>query len=182
VVRQQAFFLISFFFLLTSAPLDKQMQARLMAMAAGAQLLLGVAYTDSLWLVKNKLAEEEIYLQRKEGFKAEELMDVSWMDFMAWYDYALTGAVWGAPFLLLLATRYSTSRQVHSLTLHPGNMTELVTYGMFGFQRKKMLPNAAIMRTKHANRVYIDGKVFMLHEKGKMFEPTIFSRIYKLKD
>lgn len=61
---------------------DRQMQARLMPMAAGAQLLLGVAYLDSLYLVKSRLAEEDRLLQVREGLPDPSS---SWLDHFAWY-------------------------------------------------------------------------------------------------
>jgi hypothetical protein len=38
---------------------DKQFQARLIPMAAGTQLLLAFAHSDSLYMVKKRLAEQD---------------------------------------------------------------------------------------------------------------------------
>lgn len=161
---------------------DKQWQARLMTMAAGAQMLLGVAYTDSLYLVKRKLAEDEKLTQMKEGFKDVTLSKLDFLDFMTLWDYGLTATVWAAPFLLLLATRYSTSRWVHSLTLLPNSMVELVHYNIIGARTKMTLPVASVMRGKIAKRLYVDGKIFMLPETGKFFEKDVFERVFKKRD
>lgn len=158
---------------------DKQLQARAMAMAAGVQGVLGAAWTDSLWLVKNKLASEERLKQLREGF--DDVDSVKWYDFMEWYDWALGSAVWLAPLLLLVATRYSTSRWVHSMTLLPDQRTSVVTYNMLGSKKERVLPNSAIMRTRTAGRLYLDGKTFLLHEKGQWMEKDVFDRIYRQK-
>lgn len=158
---------------------DRQIQARMMGMAAGVQTILGVAWTDSLWLVKNKLAEEERLQQIRDGFTE---VTSQWYDFMAWYDWALASAIWLAPALLLLATRYSTSRWVHSLTLLPGQRSRVVNYSMFGFQRSRTMPNSLIFRMKAGRRCQIDGKYFLFHEKGTFLEPDVMERVYKRLD
>ena len=158
---------------------DKQMHARAMAMAAGVQGVLGVAWTDSLWLVKNKLAEEEELRQIADGLPDAHSV---WYDHMEWWDWALGSAIWLSPFLLLLATRYSTMRWIHSLTLLPGQMTRVVSYSMIGSQKQRVLPNSAIMRAPQDSRLFIEGKNYLLPDKGTWFEKDAFHRVYKRKD
>ncbi len=54
---------------------DKQFQARLIPMAAATQLLLAVAHSDSLYMVKSRLAEQDrvrLRKQRKQFLKKKK--------------------------------------------------------------------------------------------------------------
>lgn len=83
-----------------------QMQARLLVMAAFAQLLLGVAYFDSLWLVKKKEAEHQMLQELREGFADAKLK--SPFHYLSTMDKVLGCAIAGAPILLLVSSRFST--------------------------------------------------------------------------
>ena len=55
---------------------DKQFQARLIPMAAATQLLLAVAHSDSLYMVKSRLAEQDrvrLRKQRKQVSKEKKI-------------------------------------------------------------------------------------------------------------
>jgi hypothetical protein len=117
-------------------------------------------------------------MQLKEGFGDAAARPI-W-DFMEWYDYGLTSLVWAAPFVLLLATKLSTSRWIHSLALLPRGMVQIVTYNMLGSKVSRELPVASVMRSrKSAKRIYIDDKMFMLPEKGEFHDKETFERVFK---
>ncbi len=104
-------------------------------------------------------------------------------DFMEWYDYGLTGLVWAAPLVLLLATKFSTSRWIHSLSLLPRGMAQVVTYGMFGSKVTRVVPVASVMRSARmeSKRIYVEDKTYMLPEKGEFFEKESFNRVFKAR-
>lgn len=155
---------------------DKQWQARMMAMAAGVQLLLGAAYTNSLYLVKKRLAEQEEFLQAKEGFQAA--VHASPLDFMTTTDWTLCSIVWSAPLLLLVAANFSTARWIHSLTLLPRSQVQVVSYSVLGFLRSRVLPTSSIMRGNNS-RLFVESKTYVLPDQGTLYEKEVFERVFR---
>ena len=84
---------------------------------------------------------------------------------------------------MLLATKWSTSRWVHSLALLPRGNVQIVSYGMFGSKVTRVLPVASVMRsTKSEKRIFVDDKSFMLPEKGQMHDKETFDRVFKSRN
>ncbi len=84
------------------------MHARLLVLAAAAQVAVAVAYLDSLWLVKSTEAEREKIQQLEEGFADAQLK--SPFAYLTTMDKFLSCVVVAAPIMLMVASRYSTVR------------------------------------------------------------------------
>lgn len=160
---------------------DKQWQARLMIMATGVQFLLGVAWFNNLWLLRKREAERQTRLEREDG-----LVDVKEKSALSQFrtsDYALAAFILSAPFVFMVGIRLSASRWIHSLTMVTQHETRIETYNLLGARIRRILPNSAIYRDRaHPDRLILDGKWFQMPRGGKLHEPAVLERVYKIRD
>ncbi len=159
---------------------DRQLAARMMPVSAVMQTVLAVLHTSSLMTVKKGLAEADRLEQIRLG--VENAVVQPWSNYLQWYDWALSGVVWGAPLLLLVSTRFTSQRWIASLALLPGSQCEVVTYNWIGNLHKRVVPLSAVQRTRAGRHLLIDGRHFLLYEKtGKYPNRSVFERVIKVK-
>jgi hypothetical protein len=158
---------------------DRQFAARMMPIASVVQVGLAVLHTSSQSAVKKGLAQADRLEQIRLG--VENAMLLPWEHYMRWYDWGLTGMVWGAPLVLLLCTRWTTQRWIVSFALLPSSQCEVTTYNWIGQHKKRIVPLASVQRTATGKHLLIDGKHYLLHEKiGKYPDKSAFQRIVKV--
>jgi hypothetical protein len=158
---------------------DRQFAARMMPLSSVLQVGLAVLHTSSQTSVKKGLAQADRLEQIRLG--VENVMLLPWEHYMRWYDWALSGMVWGAPVVLLLSTRWTTQRWIVSFALLPGSQCEVTTYNWIGQQKKRIVPLASVQRTAAGRHLLIDGRHYLLHEKmGKYPDKAAFERIVKV--
>jgi hypothetical protein len=139
---------------------NKQMQARLMIIVAGVQSLLAIAYFDSLWLVKKREAEAEMVKELRDGLPDAELR--SPFHYFSKLDMGLSLAVFAAPFLLLLASRYSTGRWVHEIKLIANGKVAIQTYNVLSQRVTRVFNQTSVVRSIKVRRILICQVCFVL--------------------
>ncbi len=159
---------------------NRQLQARLLPAAGFVQAVLSGIHVASTREIKNQMVLEDRMLQARDGFT--EITSRPWYEFMFWSDYLLTGVVVLSPVVLFIATRYSTQRWIHELSLLPGNMAEVVTYNWIGSLTSRRLPVTSIVRRKGSLKtVFIEGKTYQLPQTGKFDDVAAYTRVIKEK-
>lgn len=103
-------------------------------------------------------------------------------EYMSTTDVLLSAAVFAAPFLLLVASRFSCGRWVHQLSLLPGHRAGLTTYNVMGQRRLRVMPATNVQRSTHASdRIVVSGKTFLLPKGGEMLDTALFERSFRAK-
>jgi hypothetical protein len=144
----------------------------------GVQCLLAVGYTDTLYLSKKRALDIEKQLQEREGFDA---ITVTAWDLLSTWDVGILACVWFAPLLMFYASKYSTTRWIHSLKLKK-NAVEVVTYTSWGSKLVREMPTTDIKRAAKSSQIlFIQGTRYLMSEKGTVHEPQVISRVFQVK-
>lgn len=162
----------------------RRTQVRLMAVVAGVQFVLGIAYFESLWLLKQKEADAEYkkavdeFEERKEGVTPQKRPFTS---YLSWIDITLSGFVAIAPFVLLSLSRFSCGRWIHELSLLPRNDAVVVeTFNLLGQRVQRNIPAVQVRRSsKYEDRLYVQGKVYVFPDGGEHFNNGVFVRTFR---
>jgi hypothetical protein len=156
----------------------KRTQVRLMATVAGVQFFLGMAYFQSLKLVRTKEADKDYMKEKLDG--NADARERTWTEYLTWTDYALSVLVGMAPFILLTMSHFSCGRWINELKLLSQNTAMVETFNILGQRVQRNVPVAQLQRSaKFEDRFYIRGAPHIFPEGGEFFNKAVFVRTFR---